>query len=194
MSTVDGGQYTKGNIDKRLLEQEAVESVHGAAPMQHAPRQPQQQQIDPSSEVYKSKVQSSRMPDAVKQAMLNNPIAPPDMSGVLAPGGRTFTLEDLGYTKPQMNEQQAPQPMPMHENVPQIPPQYQQSQYQQPPQQYYAPQPPQQQAPAMSRDEIKSIIKECLAEMMVNTITENSVKNTLKTLMSEGKIRVKKKQ
>jgi hypothetical protein len=195
MSTVDGGEYKRGNIDESLLQQEGLVENVGQAPAPRPYTPPRnQQQVDPASDVYKSKVQSSRMPDAVKQAMLKNPIPQPDMSAVMGTGaGRSFTLEDLGYTsnnKPQLNEQQAQSAPQMVEQTPyyQQPPQ-QNYAPQQPPQQYYAPQP---QAPSVSREEIKSIIKECLAEMMVNTISENSVKNTLKALISEGKLKVKK--
>lgn len=182
MGAVDNGKYKKGNIDETKLRQEGlVENInpgHTPAPKPYVPPQ-QEKQIDYSSEAYKSKIQNSKMPDAVKQAMLANPIPQPDLSGVMGTGGgRTFTLEDLGYGKsntPQINEQQVPQ---------------QQAAPQPPQQSYY---PPQQAAPQMTREEIKSIVKECLAEMMVDTITENSVKNTLKALMTEGKIRVKKK-
>lgn len=173
MTTVDAGQYKKGQVDANLLKQEMVESVNGVAPTRNAPKKTQQQ-LDPNSDDYRARIQNSKMPDAVKKAMLNNPIELPKMPGI----GESFTLEDLGYSKQTINEQ-VQQPAPIQQPAPQ--------QFYQQPQQYFAPQ-----APTTNRDEIKSIIKECLAEMMVDTISEHTVKNTIRTLMNEGKIRVKK--
>lgn len=46
--------------------------------------------------------------------------------------------------------------------------------------------------PGFSREEMKSIVKECLSELMMESITENAIKGTLKKMMTEGKLRVKK--
>jgi len=46
----------------------------------------------------------------------------------------------------------------------------------------------------IGKDEIKSIIKEVLGEMMVKTISENTIKKTIKTLMNEGVIPKRKRK
>lgn len=119
--------------------------------MQHAPRN--EAPINPNNPQYKARLETSGMPDVIKQSLMNNPLS---------------------------NE-----PMMVESNQPQQTPQPQQ---QYAPQQQYLPN-----QPGITREDVKNLVKEVLAEMMVKTISENSIKTTIRTLINEGKIRPKKK-
>jgi hypothetical protein len=53
-------------------------------------------------------------------------------------------------------------------------------------------QPMQRQTSGVSREELKSVIQEVLSEMMMGQISEAVIKQTLKKMVTEGKIKVKK--
>lgn len=142
-------------------------------PMPQMPQRNPNQQLDPNSPEYKMRLENSNLPAAVKQALMESPGNEQPM--MMEAPQRQFSAQELGYNQPQMNEQ--PTPQPQH-----YPPQGHQPQYNPAPQQ-----------PSVSRDEIKGIIKEVLAEMMVSTISENTIKTTIRTLINEGKIKPKRK-
>jgi hypothetical protein len=66
MNKVDGGDFTKGNIDPTALQQNQSNLVSDA---------PKQNVRNVASNVVnEDKIRNSKLPDAIKQAMINNPI------------------------------------------------------------------------------------------------------------------------
>lgn len=55
-----------------------------------------------------------------------------------------------------------------------------------------APQQTQQMTNGVSKEDLKSAIREVLSDMMMESISETAVKRTLKKMMTEGKLKVKK--
>lgn len=125
--------------------------------------QQQPQQIYP--QINESRIAKSRIPDNIKQSLLNNPI---NQNGAIA-GSHSADLSFLN--KQQVNEQQNV----VHETT--TVPQYQ-------PQQYIP-----QSAPAIDYNYLKHIISECIAEYFTKQpINEHA---TLKTIgLAEDKIKV----
>lgn len=115
---------------------------------------------------YEDRVKNSNLSSNVKEAMLKNRIVPQENA----------TQNQKLYTAEEMNNMGSPPPQQVNEERRVSTPQNSK------------------QSNSFDREDIKGIIKEVLAEMMVNTITENSVKKTIKTLMNEGIIKAKKKR
>jgi hypothetical protein len=131
---------------------------------------------------YAARVNGSGFSEDVKKAMINNPI-PTDMStgwnasDILGESYGTGTQQTYphggagGYVQPSVSH----------------PPQ---NQYYPPQNQHYPSHPPQ---ASLTTEDVKNIVKEVLSEMMMSSITENAVKSTLKTMISEGKLKTKKR-
>jgi hypothetical protein len=83
MNKVERGDFTQGNVDKSMLSMD----TDGAVPedmssmMEGNIEKPVQQPRKLSEQEYNSSVKNSRLPEAVKQAMLEHKIVQPDMSG-----------------------------------------------------------------------------------------------------------------
>jgi len=67
MNKVDGGNYTKGNINENILRS-APEDIDMSQYQSTATSKPV------SGPVNVNKIQNSKLPDAIKQAMINHPI------------------------------------------------------------------------------------------------------------------------
>ena len=67
MSKVDGGDYTKGNIDESVLQQNASNAVS------QIEKKPNTRNVA-TNVVNEDKINNSKLPDSIKQAMINNPI------------------------------------------------------------------------------------------------------------------------
>ncbi len=127
----------------------------------------------PSSQpsVDTSRIDNSRLPESVKKAMRENPI--PQPTGL----SHTFTLDDVSdvaYEKPMPTPQARKQPI--------------QETYQQPAQQQFG---------GYSENVLRAMIKDVLIEYLSNeyskNLTESVIKQTISTLLNEGKITTKKK-
>ena len=70
MTKVDGGDYTKGNIDESALQQSASNAV---TQLQSTPSKGASRNVA-SNVVNEDKIKNSKLPDSIKQAMINNPI------------------------------------------------------------------------------------------------------------------------
>ena len=66
MNKVDTGDYEIGNIDKNLLESTPEQILEGDAPRRPPTR--------PIGKADPDKINQSRLPDAIKRAMIDNPI------------------------------------------------------------------------------------------------------------------------
>ena len=67
MTKVDGGDYTKGNIDESVLQQNASDAVS------QIEKKPNTRNVA-TNVVNEDKINNSKLPDSIKQAMINNPI------------------------------------------------------------------------------------------------------------------------
>jgi hypothetical protein len=124
---------------------------------------------------------TSKMPDAIKNAMINNPMPKLEMG---SGNGPTFTLEDV---KSLVQPQLAPQ------NVSQLAPQ----QVAQSINETSIVNSQGQRLITMTEAELDNKIQGALLEFMATTftknLTENTIKKTISTLIKEGKIKVKQK-
>lgn len=161
MGKVETGNYETGHVDGRALTEEGVKELQAEGVRRPATQG--QSQIDTS------RIQNSRLPESVKKAMMENPIAQP--TGL----NHTFTLDDvydLADEKPMPAPQARKQPV--------------QESYQQP-----------QQLGGYSDNVLRAMIKDVLIEYLSNeyskNLTESVIKQTISTLINEGKITAKKK-
>ena len=67
MTKVDGGDYTTGNIDESVLQRSTIDLVSEPG------TKPSTRNVA-SNVVNEDKINSSKLPDSIKQAMINNPI------------------------------------------------------------------------------------------------------------------------
>jgi hypothetical protein len=151
------------NYTNPAPQQEYLEREPPAPQMSNVRRR--DEPMDPNSPEYAARVQKSKMPSAIKEMMLKNPLSQEPMQEQSV--NRVYSANELDNPTPQPVQENR-NPAPQNTNRPVV------------------------NEGSVSREEIKSIIKEVLAEMMVKTISESSIKRTLKTLMNEGKIRPKK--
>lgn len=164
MGKVETGNYETGNVDGRALTEDGVKQLQ-AEGVRRPMAQGQQQHYDDS------RIQNSRLPESVKKAMRENPI--PQPTGL----NHTFTLDDVYDIADE-------KPMP----APQARKQMAQENYQQPAQQNFG---------GYSENVLRAMIKDVLIEYLSNeyskNLTESVIKQTISTLINEGKINVKKK-
>jgi hypothetical protein len=163
MTKVETGNYETGNVDGRALTEDGVKQLQAEGVRR--PMTQGQPQID------NSRIQNSRLPESIKKAMIENPIAQP--TGL----NHTFTLDDvydMADEKPMPTPQARKQPI--------------QESYQQPQQQQFG---------GYSDNVLRAMIKDVLIEYLSNeyskNLTESVIKQTISTLINEGKITAKKK-
>lgn len=161
MNKVETGNYQTGNVDGRALTEEGVKQLQAEG----VTRPSSQPMVD------ESRIANSRLPESIKRAMKENPIAQP--TGL----NHTFTLDDvsdIAYEKPMPTPQARKQPV--------------QENYQQPTQQQFD---------GYSENVLRAMIKDVLIEYLSNeyskNLTESVIKQTITTLINEGKITTKKK-
>lgn len=173
-----GDNYESGHVDSSSLVQDTsnyVNEAHGAMPTMGAQGMPQQMG-DPTRQMGNINPQAlanSKMPEAIKQAMINNPIAQPTMAN------QSFSLEDVAdlvekpIPAPQARPRQAA-PQQMNEAVMQNA----------------------NDSFTVSETALRGIIKDVLIEYLAGdyqkTLTEGVIKKTINTLIKEGKIKTKK--
>jgi hypothetical protein len=68
MNKVDGGNYERGHVNEQVLRSSPEDLANSQMPMSLSPSQRQM----PAPSV--SKIQNSKLPDAIKKAMIENPI------------------------------------------------------------------------------------------------------------------------
>ena len=160
MNKVETGDYETGHVDGRALTEDGVKQLQAEG----VSRPTSQPTVDTS------RIENSRLPESVKKAMRENPIAQP--SGL----NHTFTLDDvsdIAYEKPMPTPQARKQPI--------------QETHQQ----------PQQNFGGHSENVLRAMIKDVLIEYLSNeyskNLTESVIKQTITTLINEGKVTTKKK-
>lgn len=157
MKTVESGHYQTGNIDGNVLVQETIDTLPPGA-------MPKAMSSKSAPVITEDKIQNSRLPDAIKKVMLENPI--PQMTGP----NHTFTLDDVSDL--------VDKPMPTPK-AKQSQRQFVQEQVQQP--------------TTMNEDRMRAIVQEEMAKFFsgyfMKQITETIQKQTIKNLLDTGIIK-----
>jgi hypothetical protein len=163
MNKVETGNYETGNVDGRALTEDGIKQLKSEGVKR--PMAQSQQLYDDS------RIENSRLPESVKKAMRENPI--PQPTGL----NHTFTIDDIYDIA---DEKPMPPPQPRKQMV--------QENYQQPTQQNFG---------GYNENALRGMIKDVLIEYLSNeyskNLTETVIKQTISTLINEGKINVKKK-
>ena len=162
MNKVETGNYETGNVDGRALTEDGVKQLQAEGVKR--PTNQAQPQINESN------IKNSRLPESIKKAMLENPIAQPN--GMT----HTFTLDDVYDIA-----DEKPMPLPQaRKNVTNE--NYQHSQ---------------QNVVGYNDTELRAMMKDVLIEYLSNeyskNLTESVIKQTISTLINEGKITTKKR-
>ena len=139
---------------------------------------PQSNPTRPMGNSFKN-LETSKMPDAIKQAMINNPMPQMEMA---SGGGPTFSLEDVkALVKPQTAAIQENQ-------IKQIPQQITETSFVNTQGKMLI---------TLTEAELDKKINDALLNFMATTftknLTENTIKRTITTLIKEGKIKLKQK-
>jgi hypothetical protein len=135
----------------------------------------------PIKQTFKN-LHTSKMAPEILKAMVENPIQVPSMGGL--GGAPAFTLEDVkSLVRTEINETEQPLTTPQQISGQTVKPQIMNSQGQM--------------LITMTEDELDKKIQNKLLEFMTTTftktLTENTIKKTITTLIKEGKIKVKPK-
>ena len=163
MKTVESGSYQTGNIDGNALVQETVDSLpHGQMPT--APKRSNNVQS-----ITEEMLDKSKMPEAIKQAMRNNPIPQPTNPN------HTFNLEDVQ----DLVEKNIPAPASKQRQV--VKETSQKHSYEQP--------------SSLNEDKIRLIVQQEMTKFFsgyfMKEITESIQKQTIKGLLDTGVIKRK---
>jgi hypothetical protein len=161
MTKIENGDYETGHVDGRALTEDGVKQIQS-----EGIKRPISQTQPLANEL---NIKNSRLPESIKRAMIDNPIAQP--SGL----SHTFTLDDvydIADEKPMPIPQSMKQPVRENVNTKQALGSY-------------------------DEDSLRGIIKDVLIEYLSNeyskNLTESVIKQTINTLLNEGKITTKKK-
>lgn len=165
MAKVENNDFTTGHVDARALNEDGIAQLQSEG----VTRTTSQNSSTAVSDYTEEQVRNSNLPPAVKKAMLENKIPKVSMANT------SFSLNDVSdlVEKP-MGLPKTPQTRinesVVGKNSDMI---------------------------TISKSELNNIINERLLEfftkMYTKTITEDTVKSTITTLIKEGKIAVKKK-
>jgi hypothetical protein len=183
INKVESGDYTTGHIDERALTDNGVQEMYAEgynrSAQAHTPMNEQQDNYTADQ------VRNSNLPEAIKQAMINNPI-PKINVNPFAP--QSFSLDDVAdlQEKP-VAYPQSRKPAPKQQARPQ----------QRLNEQAYYPQ----DTISVTKEQLREMVDEIVNEKLINyfmkmsteRITENAVKKTLNALVKEGKLTAKKK-
>jgi hypothetical protein len=165
MNKVESGDYETGHVDARALNEEGIQQMQN-----EGVTKPQQMQAPNVSAISPERIAQSKMPEAIKRAMLENPIPQATM-------GHTFSLDDV--TDFAKDEKPLPFPkanpvkkaaMPISENRIQG-------------------------MVGLTEAEVRVIVKdemiEFLTKYFTKSLTEDVQKKVIRQLLESGKIKVK---
>lgn len=107
MNKVDGGDFTKSGIS--LPTPSSTQNINMDTVQQHLSQQPNIQEshsskppnLNPKSQMSTEKIKNSNLPEAIKKAMINNPIPDIPFNG----GGAGLSEDFLSGVKTQMDKQ-----------------------------------------------------------------------------------------
>jgi hypothetical protein len=161
MNKVETGNYQTGNVDGRALTEDGVAQLQSEGVRRPA--------TNVSPNITESLIDKSRLPDSIKKAMKENPIAQP--MGL----NHTFNLDDM-YDIADEKPMPIPQSKRIQEN--------QQKSNQQNLNGY---------TDSKLREMMKDVLIEYLSNEYSKNLTEEVIKQTITTLIKEGKITTKKR-
>ena len=181
MKKVESGNFTTGNVDPSMFDVDGTKLQEGNSRMMGDTIPKPARIISPEDSNYINAVNSSRMPDAIKKAMIEKPIVQ------MTSPSHTFKLEDVANymddDKPMGRPKINPRPSAPTSKRPQ-------RQFVTETQEYSS------DYVTVSRDElaemVNEIVNERLLEFFVHNhnkrVTEDAVKKTINVLIKEGKI------
>lgn len=166
MSAVNEGNYSTGNIDGSSLIQDTTTYAQTLTQTGNNVSIPSNYQQRPITE---QAIINSKMPEAIKRAMLENPIVQPTMN-------HTFNLDDVSDL--------IEKPMPAPSARPVARTKINESVMSQQNDKF-----------TVSESELRDVIKDVLIEYLTGEyqkqLTEGVIKKTINTLIKEGKIKTK---
>ena len=191
MNKVESGDYSTGNVDESMMMNDSTQLLEsipagaGAGYNPNQPQQPQQPQQQPQSNAYSpmKNLATTKMPKEILDLMVNNPM--PQVS--MGTANQSFDLADVSDlilpNKRSVQETYAP--------AQQVKPVQQVKQ----PKVYNS---SGQMLITLTEAELDAKINERLLAFMATTftktLTENTIKKTITTLIKEGKLKVKSKK
>ncbi len=164
--------FTTGHIDARALNEDGIQEMQA-----EGYRAPATQPVAPAGGYDRETIMNSRLPESIKKAMIENPIAQPTMN-------HTFTLDDvndlsdekpMGLPRTPKTTPKAPARQQIQESTGMI---------------------------SVTKEQltemVENIVNERLLEFFTKSynqrITEDTIKRTVNTLIKEGKIAPAKKR
>ena len=159
MNKVDGGDFSKGNVE---LPQSNVSDSSGLLSQAPTPPLPNintgggKQDLAPKSQMTEEHIKNSKLPDAIKKAMIETPIPDIPFNG----GGAGLSEEFLSGVKNQMDKQGIPTSNSNSTNPIPIPSL----------QEYSTPTTKKPKTQKLSTTSLKSIIKESVKELLDESI------------------------
>jgi hypothetical protein len=173
MNKVESGDYETGHVDPRGLTEDGVKELQSEGVVR--PQQIHQQASSSSVGYTEDMVRNSKLPEAIKQAMISRPIQ--QMNGL----NHTFNLEDVS----ELSEGK-PMGLPKVRQTAKVPQRVNETKYQS-----------NDDMLTISREDLDAMIDVRLLEFFTKTynkmIIEDTIKKTMGMLIKEGKITVKKK-
>jgi hypothetical protein len=189
MANLMRGKQLMGTTDNYKVDHKTVHQsmqANGDQLLESIPNgaTPQRDVTKPMGNASVETIKNSRLPDAVKKLMIEQPIPKLEMG---SGGGPTFSLADVkGLVQPQMAQTQIPTQQVVNEQKfvsPGVAPQITNSAGQM--------------LITLTEAELDKKINDALLNFMATTftknLTENTIKRTITTLIKEGKIKVKQK-
>lgn len=174
MNKVENGDYETGSVDPRALREDTVKSV-ASERANSIPSAPQQNNVN--GEAHYPNFEKSKMPDAIKQAMKDNPI--PQVNGM----PQSFTLDEV---------------MDYENDEKQIPPQSRHKSNRKPITENKKPQLNSNEIRKIIREEMQSIVKDEMIEFFTKyfakSLAEDTQKKLIQHLLKEGKISTSKRK
>lgn len=174
MKKVDSGDYETGHIDARALTEDGVQELQAEGVQRPASMSQPSMGASQAVGYTEEMVRNSRLPEAVKKAMIANPIQQPSLSSL----SNTFSLDDVSDLV------EKPMGLP---NRPKTKPRQRISESTNDDSDLIT----------ISRSDLDAMIDVRLLEFFTKTynkmITEDTIKKTINTLVKEGKLTVKKK-
>jgi len=166
MQKVESGNYETGNVDPRALTEDTIQQVAS----ERGGGRPSQRPA--SNEGMYKNLEKSKMPEAIKKAMLENPIPVPNSPNY------TFALEDvMDYEK---DEKRVPPP-----KVPQRKAALTENRMQQ-----------HEELVGLTESQVRDIVNDemvnFLSKYFVKNLREETQKKVIQQLIKEGKLKVKK--
>ena len=185
MNKVESGDYTTGNVDESMMMNDSSQLLESIPTGAGAGYNPHQAQVQPQANAYSpmKNLSTTKMPKEILDLMVNNPM--PQVS--MGSASQTFDLADV-------SELILPNKRPVQET-------YAPAQQIKPIQQVQQPNvynSSGQMLITLTEAELDAKINERLLAFMATTftktLTENTIKKTITTLIKEGKLKVKTKK